>query len=46
LDNNQGSVIPIVADVPFNLLGRDILEDMGIIFNKEDHAIFDNGIQH
>ena len=38
--------LPVVADVPKNLWGRDILEDMGIIFNKEDHAIFDNGIQH
>jgi hypothetical protein len=40
LDSNQGSFTPIVANIPFNLWGRDILEDMGAFLFVEDHAIF------
>jgi hypothetical protein len=35
-----------VADVPKNLWGRDILEDMGFLFTISYFIYFDDIIQH
>lgn len=43
LDGNQGSFPPKVANVPCNLSGRDILEDIGVV---DDHEFFDDIVTH
>lgn len=32
----------VVADVPYNLRGRNTLENMGAIITMEDHNFFDD----
>jgi len=46
LDSNQGSFRPVVADVPCNVWGRDVLEDMGAILTLDSCAFFDDIIHH
>ena len=41
----QTSFPPIVANVHFNLWGKDILVDMGVLLTMDDHVFFDNVIQ-
>jgi hypothetical protein len=45
LESIQASFPPIAANVHFNLWGKDILVDMGVLLTMDDHAFFDNVIQ-
>ena len=46
LEGNQESLIPAVADIPHNLWGRDILEDIVSILTMNNCAFFDDVMQH
>lgn len=42
LNRNTGTVQPIIANVSYNLCGRDIMEDMGVVLPTDGHAFFDD----
>ncbi|KAL6058478.1 hypothetical protein STEG23_023494, partial [Scotinomys teguina] len=42
LDGNWGDLHLIISNVPMNLWGRDILEDMGVVLTTDDRAFFDD----
>lgn len=41
-DRNTGAIQSFIVNVFYNLCGRDIMEDMGVVLPTDDHAFFDD----